>query len=81
MRTSFCFTGILTLLIGLHLFSPKLIHPQGENGLTNNTPLNHSFISDNGNGSQLLNQITQESSDFEPPNNAGPDNTRGSGTR
>lgn len=81
MRTCLYFTGILTLLIGWHLLSPKLVHPQGELGLTNNIPLNHLFVSDNGNGSQMLNQITQESSEFEAPNNAGPDNTRGSGTR
>lgn len=81
MRNCLYFTGILTLLIGLQLFSPRLVHPQGELSLTNNAPLNPSFVSENGNGSQILTQITQESSDFEAPNNAGPDNTRGSGTR
>lgn len=81
MRNCLCFTGILTLFIGWHLFSPKLVHPQGELGTTNNIPLNHSVIFNNNNGSLKLNQITQEHSGFEPPNNAGPDNTRGSGTR
>jgi hypothetical protein len=81
MRTCFCFTGILSLLIGYHLLSAKLVYPQGEFRTTTNTSLKHSVVSNKGNGSLKLKQITQANLEFEPQNNAGPDITRGSGTR
>jgi hypothetical protein len=81
MHTCLYFTGVLSLLIGFHLFSPKLVHPQGEFSTTNNTSLRNSVVYENGKDSLKLKQITEANLEFEPLNNAGPDNTRGSGTR
>lgn len=81
MRTSFCLIGITTLLIGLHLFSPKLVNTAVEPSQTNNIPSSQSFVASKVKGSQRLSLIANSSRDFEPPDNGGPDITRGSGTR
>jgi len=75
------FTGIAILLIGLQLLSPKILNAKVELGLPNIISSTPSFVAVNDNSSPTLNQIAQGSSDFDPPDNGGPDNTRGSGTR
>lgn len=74
-------TGIATLLIGLQLFSSKMVDAKVEIGVFNNTSSNQSFVTSNTFGSQRLNQVAPSSTDFEAPDNGGPDNTRGCGTR
>ena len=77
----FRITSIATLLIGLQLFSLKLVDSQGTLDLTNNNSLNQSLISSNTNSDQKLDTSPLTRSDFQPHVNGGPDNTRGSGTR
>jgi hypothetical protein len=74
-------TGIATLLIGLQLFSSKMVDAKVEIGVFNNTSSNQSFVTSNTFGSQRLNQVAPSSTDFEAPDNGGPDTTRGCGTR
>jgi hypothetical protein len=74
-------TGIASLLIGLHLFSPKLADTQVELSQINNVSPNQLVAVSNTNGSQRIDLSNQFSKDFNPPDNSGPDNTRGSGTR
>lgn len=73
-------TSIATLLIGLQLFAPKLIDAQGElSSLTSSS----SAVASSGSTFQGSNQanLSSFSKEFNPPDNGGPDNTRGSGTR
>jgi hypothetical protein len=77
----FRLTSIATLLIGLQLFSLKLVDAKMELGLTNNHSLNQSLISSNSHSSERLNTIPGTISDFQPQVIGGPDYTRGSGTR
>jgi hypothetical protein len=74
-------TGIASLLIGLHLFSLKLADTQVELSQINNVSPNQLVAASNTNGSQRIDLSNQFSKDFNPPDNSGPDNTRGSGTR
>jgi len=74
-------TGIATLLIGLLLFSQKVVDAKvkfdGNHGITSKTL----FVASNPKVSEwqaLVNPVNQE---FEPLDNGGPGNTRGSGTR
>ena len=74
-------TGIASLLIGLHLFSLKLADTRVELSQINNVSPNQLVAASNTNGSQRIDLSNQFSKDFNPPDNSGPDNTRGSGTR
>ena len=74
-------TGIASLLIGLHLFSLKLADTRVELSQINNVSPNQLVAASNSNGSQRIALSNQFSKDFNPPDNSGPDNTRGSGTR
>lgn len=81
MCTYLRLTGITTLLISLQLFSPKLADTQVELNQSNNILSNQLVAVSNTNGSQRIDLSNQFSKDFNPPDNSGPDNTRGSGTR
>lgn len=83
MRIYFCFIGTTILLIGLQLLSPKLANTKVElsHSHTNNIPSNQSFVASKVKGSQRASLIANTSQGFEPPDNGGPDITRGSGTR
>lgn len=74
-------TGIASLLIGLQLFSPKLVDTQVKLSQINNVSSNQLVAVSNTNGAQRIDLSNQFSKDFNPPDNSGPDNTRGSGTR
>jgi len=76
-------TSIATLLIGLQLFAPKLIDAQGELGSLTSSSSNSSVVASSGSRVQGSNQanLSSFSKEFDPPDNGGPDNTRGSGTR
>jgi hypothetical protein len=74
-------TSIAALLISLQLFSLKIFETKVDVSLPNNISLNQSSITLNSNGSQRLALIAQPNRDFEPIDNGGPENTRGSGTR
>jgi hypothetical protein len=76
------FTSIATLLIGLQLFSPKMLQTKAELGIPNTNTQKYSYIASNSYVSQELalgEEISSE--DFTPPDNGHPNNTRGSGTR
>jgi hypothetical protein len=81
MRIYLRLTSLATLLIGLQLFAPKIVDAKVEFILPNKIASNQSFVASNSNNSQRLTPIPQASSDFLPPDNGGPDMTRGSGTR
>ncbi|NEQ22419.1 MAG: hypothetical protein F6K28_25190 [Microcoleus sp. SIO2G3] len=76
-------TSIATLLIGLQLFTPKLIDAPGKLSPLTLSSSNSSVIASSGSTSQGLQlaNLTSFSKEFDPPDNGGPDNTRGSGTR
>jgi hypothetical protein len=76
-------TSIATLLIGLQLFAPKLIDAQGKLSSLDQSSSNSSVVASSGGTSQGLKQANLSSfnGEFNPPDNGGPDNTRGSGTR
>jgi hypothetical protein len=82
MYTYLRFTSIATLLIGLQLFSPKMLQTKAELGIPNSNASNYSYIASNSHISQelALGEATS-SEDFTPPDNGHPNNTRGSGTR
>lgn len=75
------FTSIATLIIGLQLFNPMLIGVSRDFSLSNKAASDASLIAS---PSKVLLRLahTQPSNDtFNPPDNQGPDSTRGSGTR
>ena len=75
------FTGIATLIIGLQLFTSTLIDVNWKLGLTNNVSSNSSFVASNSKDSPMVALMNPSNHSFHPPDNEGPDNTRGSGTR
>jgi hypothetical protein len=75
------FASIASLLIGLQLFSPKIVAPKLAIIQSNNTSSHQSFVASNSNNSQAIPLLANFGDDFEPPDNGGPDYTRGSGTR
>jgi len=77
----FRITSIATLLIGLQLFSLKLVDSQVALDLANNDSLNQSLISSNTNSDQKIDTSSLTRSEFQPHVDGGPDHTRGSGTR
>lgn len=76
-------TSIATLLIGLQLFAPKLIDDQGELSSLTSSSSNSSVVASSGSTLQALKRpnLSSLNGEFNPPDNGGPDNTRGSGTR
>ena len=76
-------TSIATLLIGLQLFAPKLIDASGNLSSLTLSSSNSSVIASSDSTAPTFNQanLTSFSKEFDPPDNGGPDNTRGSGTR
>jgi hypothetical protein len=81
MRICPRFSSIATLLIGLHVLNPTIVETKVEISLSSNISSNHFLVAASGNDSQMLAQIAQSNSGFEPPDNGGPDKTQGSGTR
>ncbi len=75
------FTGIATLIIGLQLFNPMLIDINLELGKPHKISSNPSFVASNTKASPKLALTNQSNHPFNPPDNQGPDNTLGSGTR
>lgn len=75
------FIGIASLLIGLQLFTPKLVETRLGLGQINNISSNASFVASSTKGSQKLALTAHSSKVFQPPDRGGPDITRGSGTR
>ncbi len=73
--------SVATLLIGLQLFSPKMVEAKVETNLSNNVPANQLLAVANSRVLQRLDETAQAKRKFEPPDNGGPDNTQGSGTR
>jgi hypothetical protein len=73
--------SVATLLIGLQLFSPKMVEAKVETNLSNNVPANQLLAVANSRVLQGLDETAQAKRKFEPPDNGGPDNTQGSGTR
>ncbi len=74
-------TGVVTLLIGLQLLSPKLIPTKAATNLLNNNTSNHAFITSSNNLSEYIANGQSNLNDFIPPDYGHPNNTRGSGTR
>lgn len=74
-------TGIATLLIGSQLFNLTLVEAKLDISLASNISSNQVLVAFSSNGSQMLDQIAQSNSGFEPPDNGGPDDTQASGTR
>ncbi len=81
MYSYYCFTGIASLLIGLQLIIPTVLPGNAELGLPNKISSNSSFVTSNSNSSAKLAPINQSMQSFIPPDNGGPDITRGCGTR
>lgn len=81
MRICLSITGIATVIIGLHLFSPKLSDAKAEFGIPYNNLSHQSWITSRNNTSKGLELIDGSSQEFEPRDNGGPAITRGSGTR
>jgi hypothetical protein len=76
-------SSIATLLIGLQLFAPKLIDAQVKLSSLTSSSSNSSVVASSESTLQGLKQdnLSSFSKEFDPPDNGGPDNTRGSGTR
>lgn len=74
-------TGITTLLIGLQLFSVKIVNETVELPVLNNVSVNELFSTAPIKNSQDFEQIDQSIIRFEPLDNGGPHASRGSGTR
>lgn len=74
-------TGIATLLLGLQLFTPGIVHATEEASFSINMPSNIYWFTPDFQSSQqrVGNQCNHK--DYEPPDKGGPDGTRGSGTR
>lgn len=81
MRVYLRFTGIASLLIGLQLFNLKIVAPKAGFNQGNNILFHQTLMVSNSTSEQGFAQTNQFGSDFEPRDNGGPDNTRGSGTR
>lgn len=81
MCVSIRLTGIATLLIGLLLFSLKVVDAKVELNVVHNSSVQPLFVASNPELTQWQTQTIQTNQEFEPFNNGGPSNTRGSGTR
>jgi hypothetical protein len=81
MCTCYRFTGIATLIIGLQLFSSTLIDMTWEFGFNNTVSSHSSLVASTSNDSSRVALINPSNHSFNPPDNQGPDITRGSGTR
>lgn len=81
MGTLFKLTGTATLLIGLQLFTTEITYA-AKVTIPGNIS-RHSFLdsADASRSRQTLISDQLRINDYEPPDNGGPDNSRGSGTR
>ena len=75
------FTGIATLIIGLQLFNPMLIGVNRDFSLSHKAASNSSLIASPSKVPSRLAHAKPSKDTFNPPDNQGPDSTRGSGTR
>lgn len=75
------FTSIATLLIGLQLFNPMLIGVNRDFNISNKAASSSSWIASPNKVPSRLARMNPSKDSFNPPDNQGPDTTRGSGTR
>lgn len=75
------FTSIATLIIGLQLFNPMLIGVNRDFSLSNKAASNSVWIASSSKVHSTLAHTKPSNDTFNPPDNQGPDSTRGSGTR
>ncbi len=74
-------TGIATLLIGLLLFGLKVVDAKVKFDAVHNSSTQPLLVASNPEITEWQTQAIQAHQEFEPFNNGGPRNTRGSGTR
>lgn len=75
-------TGLATLLVGLQLLNPKLLPNKTAFLLLNNNFSSQAVIASNSHNFGYHTFNSQSNfTDFIPPDNGHPNNTRGSGTR
>jgi hypothetical protein len=74
-------TGIATLLVGLLLFSLKVVDVKVKFDVAHNSSSQPLLVASNPELTGWKAQIIQSNQEFEPFNNGGPRNTRGTGTR
>jgi hypothetical protein len=75
------FTSIATLIIGLQLFNPMFIGVSQDFSLSNKAASDASLIASPSQVPSTLAHTKPSNDTFNPPDNQGPDSTRGSGTR
>ena len=75
------FTSMATLIIGLQLFHPMLIGVSRDFSLSNKAASHSSLITSPRKVLLRLAHTKPSTDSFNPPDNQGPDSTRGSGTR
>jgi hypothetical protein len=73
--------SIATILIGLLLFSLKVVDAKAEFDVVHNSSSSLLFVASNPELTGWHTSAIQNSQEFEPFNNGGPRNTRGTGTR
>jgi xanthine/uracil permease len=74
-------TGIVTLLIGLQLFSPIIAEAEVQPHHTNNLSEKQLVVAAKATNSPVLDKMMESIQVFVPPDNEGPNSTQGSGTR
>jgi hypothetical protein len=81
MRGSIRLTSIATLLIGLLLFSLKVVDAKMKFQVVHSSSAQPLLVASNPELIGWHTSVSQTSQEFEPFNNGGPRNTRGTGTR